>query len=309
MYHGYDELLGDSAVDAVVISLPNFLHFPASLAALQAGKHVLCEKPPTLNVAEVESLRDEARTRGLTYAFSRQMRFNSEMLGARRAIAEGRLGHIYHARAQWLRARGIPLGLGGWFTEKSRAGGGAMIDIGIHALDAAWFLVGCPKPLSVTAQTGAYFASTVPEGIRFDVDDSGFAFLRFAGGLSLHLEVSWAINLAAENGAHDIMNTVLHGDLATLQINPPGIFILDPTDGKTMRMTPTLSEQETLLQKSEPPGSDFGRQMADFSNAVRNGTPPTNNVDQAVDLMKMLMAIYESSASGKEVRFMDPVKT
>ena len=296
MYRGYDELLADPNVDAVVISLPNFLHFPATLAALQAGKHVLCEKPPTLNLAEIETIRDEVRARQLTYAFGRQMRFGAEMLAAKHAVEQGRLGAIYYARAQWIRSRGIPLGVGGWFTEKSRAGGGAMIDIGVHALDAAWFLAGCPKPISVSAQTGAHFASTLPADVRFDVDDSGFAFLRFEGGLAIHLETSWAMNLP-EVGVTDVMNTTLFGEAATLQVKPSAIYTLDPANGKTMRQEPLVDEE------SELNGNHFSRQMADFLRAVRTGTPPTNNIDQAVELMRMLMAIYESGSLGREVRF------
>ena len=303
MYRSYDDLLADPAVEAVVISLPNFLHFPATLAALQAGKHVLCEKPPTLNLAEIQTIRDEVRARGLTYAFGRQMRFDTTMLAAKRAVEAGRLGHIYYAKTQWLRARGIPLGVGGWFTDKARAGGGAMIDIGVHALDSAWFLAGCPKPISVTAQTGAYFASTLPETTRFDVDDSGFAFLRFAGGLAIQLDVSWAMNLTT-TGITDHLNTVLFGEAATLQTSPAAIFTLDPADGETMQQRALIPDEDPA--RADLPGDNFRRQMNDFLMAARNGTPPINNVDQAVELMRMLMAIYQSGATGREVRFDEP---
>jgi predicted dehydrogenase len=147
VYRDYGTLLGDPQVDAVVICLPNFLHFPATLAALEAGKHVLCEKPPTLNGAEMKVLQEEAEKRNLTYFFSRQFRFTPAMRTARELIAAGRLGTIYHARATFVRSRGIPAWGGGWFTEKKRSGGGALIDIGIHALDTAWFLMGTPRPL------------------------------------------------------------------------------------------------------------------------------------------------------------------
>src|SRR5438876_10874155 len=86
----YHELLQDRCVDAVIICLPNFLHFPASLAALEAGKHVLCEKPPTLNAAEMKFLREEATQRSLVYYFSRQFRFSPAMRAANMAIADDR---------------------------------------------------------------------------------------------------------------------------------------------------------------------------------------------------------------------------
>lgn len=95
VYSDYADLLGDAALDAVVICLPNHLHFPATLAALRAGKHVLCEKPPTLNGAEMHVLREEAEKRALVYYFSRQFRFTPSMQRARELIAEGELGRIY----------------------------------------------------------------------------------------------------------------------------------------------------------------------------------------------------------------------
>ena len=97
-YQDYKDLLHDRAVDAVIICLPNFLHFPVSLAALEAGKHVLCEKPPTLNSGEMKVLREESAKRKLVYSFSRQFRFTPPMRTAKRAIEEGRLGRIYHAQ-------------------------------------------------------------------------------------------------------------------------------------------------------------------------------------------------------------------
>src|SRR4029077_13107382 len=121
-------------------------------AALEAGKHVLCEKPPTLNAAEMKMLRNEETRRRLIYCFGRQFRFSTSMRAARALVQEGRLGKIYYAKGTFIRSRGIPVGVGNWFTEKKRAGGGALIDIGVHALDAVWYLMGTPRPVSVAAQ-------------------------------------------------------------------------------------------------------------------------------------------------------------
>ena len=105
LFADYDELLADPALQAVVISLPNSLHFPTTLKALQAGKHVLCEKPPTLNAEQMRQLRNEADSRGLIYFFGRQMRFSGSVQAARRAVAERRLGEIYFAKTMWVRSR------------------------------------------------------------------------------------------------------------------------------------------------------------------------------------------------------------
>ena len=107
VFGDYHELLQDPAIDAVIICLPNFLHFPASLAALEAGKHVLCEKPPTMNAGEMKVLREEATRRNLIYCFSRQFRFTPSMRAAKKAVEDGRLGKIYHAKATFVRTRGF----------------------------------------------------------------------------------------------------------------------------------------------------------------------------------------------------------
>src|SRR5438309_1055450 len=168
-FEDYQELLRDRDLDAAIICLPNFLHFPASLAALEAGKHVFCEKPPTMNAAEMKVLRDEAEKRGLIYFFGRQFRFTPAVRTARDIIAEGRLGKIYRARASWIRSRGIPAGIGLWFTDKKRSGGGALIDIGVHALDTAWYLMGAPRPVSISAKVFRNFAHLVEVPV-FDVE-------------------------------------------------------------------------------------------------------------------------------------------
>ncbi len=295
VYSRYEEMLADPQVEAVVVSLPNFLHASATMSALQAGKHVLCEKPPTMNVAEMEAIRSAATARGLIYAFSRQSRFNNKMLAAKRLVEEGLLGKVYFAKAERVRSRGIPVGVGGWFTEKSKAGGGAMIDIGVHAIDAAWYLAGCPEPLSVSAQVSANFRGQVPSGVTFDVEDSGFAMLRFAGGLVVHLEVTWAGNMTdavpkSTWAGHELENTTLYGDQATLSLNPTVLYTMQE------------KERKVTAVQTGPETNGFDNQMADFLRAVRTGGKPVNNADQAVSLMKMLMAIYESSDTGAEVR-------
>src|SRR5690606_14784515 len=143
----------DPKVEAVVIGLPNYLHFPATMSALRAGKHVLCEKPPTLSAPEMRQVKALADANNLVYFFGRQSRFDGKPVAARRLVDNGALGRIYLARAVFIRARGIPVGIGGWFLDRSKAGGGALIDIGVHAIDTAWYLMGCPRPLTVTGQT------------------------------------------------------------------------------------------------------------------------------------------------------------
>lgn len=292
-YSDYKDLLGDARIDAVIICLPNFLHFPATLAALEAGKHVLCEKPPTLNAAEMVVLKEEAERRELTYFFSRQFRFTPEMRLAKELVATGRLGKIYHARATFIRSRGIPGWGGGWFTEKKRSGGGALIDIGIHALDSAWFLMGTPRPLSVTAQVFRNFEHLVQVPV-FDVEDAAYAFIRFENGAAVQLEASWAGNLPddippREVFGRELNNCTIYGTRATIRLKPLTLF---------------EDEAGTVVDRPLKPrekGDSFALQMENFLAAILDKTEPTNNARQAVYLMEMLDAIYHSSSIGREV--------
>lgn len=313
VYIDYEDLLENPDVDAVVVCLPNFLHFPVTRAALDQGKHVLCEKPPTMTLKEMEELAELAGTNNLVYSFSRQMRFGHQISKARDLVQEGRLGNVYYARTAWMRPRGIPMGgLRGWFVDREKAGGGAVIDIGIHALDNAWYVLGCPKPLSVSAQVGRYFGHLVPDEQTFDVDDTGFAFIRFEGGLVLHLETSWAANLPAswlpspdhpERFVVDrgklFFSTLILGDQGGLRYSPQGTPPLTLASGPGKEITdetfPDLTQQDERLL------TFFGRQMEDFVNAVLHQETPINSMTQALDLMRVLDAIYESSANGREV--------
>ena len=295
VYSDYDKMLADPEIDAVIISLPNFLHYSATLAALRAGKHVLCEKPPTLMVPEIRHVREEVEATGLTYFFGRQSRFSSKLLAAKKLVEAGRLGHVYFAKAERVRSRGIPAWGGGWFLEKARSGGGAMIDIGIHALDAAWYLLGCPKPLTVSAQVNSRFEHLVPAGVRYDVEDTGFAFIRFEGDTVMQLEVAWAANVTdavpdSPWAGHELENTTLYGDKGTLRCEPATFFTFEGTERKE---EPLSLDQEV---------NAFETQLTHFAAAVRTGETPTNGIDQAVELMEMLTSIYRSSAIHKEIQ-------
>ncbi|MBV9009197.1 MAG: Gfo/Idh/MocA family oxidoreductase [Verrucomicrobia bacterium] len=290
----YHELLADGEIDAVIICLPNFLHFPASLAALEAGKHVLCEKPPTLNAAEMKVLRDAAAKRNLVYFFGRQFRFAPALRTAREIISEGKLGTIYRARATWVRSRGIPPGVDSWFTDKKRSGGGALIDIGVHALDSAWFLMGTPRPVSISAKVFRNFAHFVNAPV-FNVEDEAHAFIRFANGSIIELETSWAANLTDDTPVgpewvgRESNNCVLFGTKATLRLRPFTLF--EDQNGKLV----------TVPLQSEYTDNSFEMQLRNFADAIRGDAAPINNAEQAFQLMEMIDGIYASSELGREV--------
>ena len=293
-YGDFHELLQDRHVDAAIICLPNFLHFPASLAALEAGKHVLCEKPPTLNAAEMKVLREEAAKRKLIYFFSRQFRFTPAMRAAKAAVEEGRLGKIYHAKATFVRSRGIPVGIGNWFTEKKRSGGGALIDIGVHALDSVWYLMGTPRPVAVSAQVFRNFDHLVDVSV-FDVEDAAYAFIRFENGAVVQLETSWAGNLTDDIPprkyfGRELVNSIVFGTKGSVRLSPLALF--EDQNG-------ALVDVPLEAKDDEPNG--FELQLRNFIESICGGSEPVNNADQAVALMEMIDGIYASSELGREV--------
>src|SRR6202790_4126579 len=293
-YRDYHELLQDRHVDGVIICLPNFLHFPASLAAIEAGKHVLCEKPPTMNAAEMKVLREEAAKRKLIYFFSRQGRFSPAMRAAKAAVEQGRLGRIYHAKATFVRSRGIPVGIGDWFTEKKRSGGGALIDIGIHALDSVWYLMGTSRPVSVSGQVFRNFAHLVKAPI-FDVEDAAYAFIRFENDAIMQLETSWAGNLSDDVPprkyfGQELINSMVFGPKGTVRLNPLTLF--EDQNGELVTMP--------LAAKEDEPNG-FELQLRNFVGSINGESEPVNHADQAVALMEMIDGIYASSSAGREV--------
>lgn len=247
-----------------------------------------------MNAPEMKTLRDEAAKRGLVYFFGRQFRFTPAVRKARELIAAGRLGKIYRARATWIRSRGIPAGIGAWFTDRQRSGGGALIDIGVHALDTAWFLMGTPRPVSITGKVFRNFAHLVNVPV-FDVEDEAHAFIRFADDTMVELEASWAANLTDDTPlgqawvGRESNNCVLFGTKASLRLHPLTLF-----EDRAGRL-------ETVPVRPSDDANSFELQMRNFADAISGRAPALNSAEQAFQLMEMIDGIYASSAQGREI--------
>jgi predicted dehydrogenase len=247
-----------------------------------------------MNAAEMKVLRDEAARRNLIYFFGRQFRFTPALRTAREIIAQGKLGKIYRARATWVRSRGIPPGVGSWFTDRKRSGGGALIDIGVHALDTAWFLMGTPRPVSISGKVFRNFAH-LAQAPTFDVEDEAHAFIRFQNDAIIELETCWASNLTDDTPigpawvGRESNNCVLFGTKGTLRLKPLTLF--EDQNGKL----------ETVPTESAYTENSFEMQLRNFAGAVRGQNEPMNNAEQAFELMEMIDGIYASSELGREV--------
>ncbi|MGQ9631223.1 MAG: Gfo/Idh/MocA family protein [bacterium] len=297
-FKDYRDILKISDVDAVSVCTPNFLHCEMTVAALRAGKHVLCEKPMAMNAREGQKMCDEAKRAGKILMMGFCNRFRPESMALKKLIESGRLGEIYHSQVFAMRRRGIP-GLGSWFTTKSKSGGGPLIDIGVHMLDLTLWLIGWPKPKRVSATTYSKFGGRddytcigmwgIPEpGGPFDVEDYVSAFIRFENNTTMHLECSWAANIGS-----DRMGSTILGDEggADISLGKP-LQLYGQSDGFLTDTTPHYPTAGINIYHEE---------AAHFVECVREGKEPMATGPQGLIVQKVIDAIYRSSEEGREV--------
>lgn len=301
-YRDWQELVADGDLDVVSVAVPTFLHAPIAVGALDAGIHVLSEKPIARTAAEAQSMVDAAHRSGrvLEVAFNHRRRGDIEALKA--AIDEGRIGRPYHARAIWLRRSGIPA-LGSWFTNREMAGGGPLIDIGVHVLDYALHLFGEPRVTAVSAVThselgirgrGGAAGGKQQVGSAYEVEDLASLLLRLEGGGSIVLETSWA----AYRPAGDEFGITLYGteggaDLRVVDYAPAGELTLFTGDG----------EESADVQVTADPGRGHLAVVETFLEHVAD-EPNWSHWDGslALDRARVIDAAYESASRGAEVR-------
>lgn len=289
------ELATDSSVDAVSICLPNHLHLPVALAALKAKKHVVVETPPAMSTGEAKKLANAAGRAGKVLLYAFQRRFGGAEQAARQAIEKGYAGDVYHVRAAWMRTRGIPVGSStsgatGWYADKSKSGGGALVDLGTQMLDLGLDLLGRPRCTSVLAATHDRFRGAAAPGAVFDVEDTFFALLRFEGGRSMELSATWAINQPPHQ-----QGTVcrVHGDKGAIDVytrQGPVLY---------RNFSPRGEAKETLMKL--PKLVHYPAMMRHLRECIAGRAAPAAGGDTGLQLMQLVEAIYKSAATGKAV--------
>jgi predicted dehydrogenase len=202
VFRDYRDLVAMEELDIVSVAVPTYLHARMTIAALEAGKHVLCEKPMAAKLAEAEAMVRAAKRAKRRLMINMSYRFNRLQQEVHRRIEAGELGEIYYAKSHYTRRKGIPLGASAWFVQKRRAAGGASVDLGVHAFDLVWWLMGCPKPTWVV---GGVYSELLPErtarqGIKGDVDDLAAAMVKFDTGQLIFFEASWDGHQAGHEG-------------------------------------------------------------------------------------------------------------
>ena len=298
-YADFNELVRDPDVDAVDIVAPNSLHARIAIAALSAGKPVFCEKPPALNAEETQEMNRAASASGKSLMFGFLFRFSEKMRLVRELVGSGRLGDILYVKAGVLRRCGSP---GGWFTSRHMAGGGPLMDVGVHLIDLAAFLMGEPRPLSVYGKTFTGIGgresvlnaprgwkSSMKAGFAYDVEDMAAGFVNFSNGACLSIEAS--------NSSHikdDMMYLELQGTRGGITVEP----VLELHTELEHRLVD--SRLRVNCDTFDYQGS-IDAEMSHFVDCVAGGARCESGAESGLAVMKIIDALYSSAESGVAV--------
>lgn len=297
-YADYRQVLADPDIDAVSVCTWNNSHAEISIAALRAGKHVLCEKPLCKTVEEALAVKAAAKESGKTLQVGYVRRFGMNAQVLKQFVDAGDLGEIYYAKASCLRRLGNP---GGWFADIERSGGGPLIDLGVHVIDIAWYMMGKPKVKSVTGNTYKRLGNrgnirhlshykAADAGGPNTVEDLANALIRFENGASLFVDVSFALH-----AQEDHISVKLYGDRGGAELEP--------------KLAIATEKHDTMLNihpQIDAPTFDFANgfqnEIDHFIDCCQGRAETICPVEDGVEMMKMLSAIYESGAKGAEIR-------
>ena len=295
VFTDYKTMLAEGEINAVSVCTPNALHAEVALASLEAGKHVLCEKPmaDTLdNAQRIVEAADRGKAKGQIFMMGMNNRFRGDTQLLKAMVSGGDLGDIYFAKCGWIRRNGIP-GLGGWFTTKKMSGGGPLIDIGVHVLDLTMYLMGNPVPVSASGSTYAKFG---PRGrgsgtwgfadvkaVTYDVEDLAAGIVKFSNGATLMLEASWASYIK-----HDLFYSSILGTEGGADLDPLMVY-------KDMAGAPVN------IHPQAPNINGHEAEIKHFVECIAEGKEPIPTAEQGLHILQILDAIYRSADSGREV--------
>ncbi len=311
VYTDYNELLADPAIDVVHVLTPNVAHAPITVAAFEAGKHVMCEKPMAHTSADAQRMLDAWKKSGKKFTIGYQNRFRPEVQNLKRACEAGELGDIYYGKAHAVRRRAVPTW--GVFPNKALQGGGPLIDIGTHALDITLCCMDNYEPESVMgkvfyklghlpqATEGNEFGPWDPE--TYEVEDSAMGFIRMKNGALINLEAAWAINLRESKEA----STTLCGTLAGAEILSGMGYPVDQLIYNRGRngqlMEEHISAKGNVAYFEGASGEPGTLECKQWLEAILNDTEPLVRPEEALVVTKILEAIYNSDKAGKEIVF------
>lgn len=303
VYEDYKELLKDETIDVVHVLTPNREHSFITVDALEAGKHVMCEKPMAINTEEAQKMLDAAKRTGKKLTIGYQNRYRPDSWYLKRACDNGDLGEIYYAKAHAIRRRAVPTW--GVFLNEAEQGGGPLIDIGTHALDLTLWTMNNYEPKMVVGsvykklgdqrESGNAWGDWNPE--EFTVEDSAFGYIVMKDGATIVLESSWALNsLDVDEAKTSLCGTKAGADMKG------GLRINKVQYGKQVVENVNLEAGGVaFFDGGAANPEDIEARM--WIDAVKNDTDVVVKPEQAIVVTKILEAIYQSAREGKPVFF------
>lgn len=298
LYTDINEFLALEEMDAVSVCTWNNGHNPCTIAALKAGKHVLCEKPMAMSKEQAEEMKRVADENGKLLMIGFVRRHGNDCAIVKDFIDKGDLGDLYYAKATYLRRHGNP---GGWFGDKSRSGGGPLIDLGVHVIDLVRYLMGNPKPVSVYGVTfskllnrpniknnAGYVSVDANKNDVCDVEDMASALIRFDNGAVLSIEASFSLNIKEDEGKIELFGTKGGASLS------PELEIYNETNDYLTNLSfhTNTSMDFTVI---------FENEINNFIDSIQGRNKCIAPAQDGIDIMAILDAIYESAKTGHEV--------
>ena len=281
-YTSMDALIHDGEIDAIIIATPNYLHAPQSIQALAAGIHVMVEKPMALNATEARQMHQAASASGAQLMVAHCWRFDQDVLWLKQRMPA--LGRVVRTTGYGIHTHWGPRG---WFTQKQFAGGGALADMGIHAIDTVRFLLGDPHPVSVYAKIGTHYGD-------YDVDDTGLLLIEWSNGTASVIESGWwQPHMDGPEAATKVYGTTGFG-----QIFPTRTFI--PNSDRTDTI---ISEAGLPFpRQAHCPQELYDSQLGYFVDCVRRGITPNPGAAEGIVNMQIVDAAFASAQRGDVVR-------
>lgn len=292
-YTDYKEMLKKAKPDLVTIALPNFLHAKVAIEAMKAGANVLGEKPMAMTTKEAIKMRDTAEKLGKKLGINLSYRFTPQARALKDMADQGFLGDPYHAFSKWTRLDGFPR-FGGWFGQHEFSGGGPLIDLGVHRIDLALWLMGSPQPVTVSGM--AHKQIGVPRAkkqkLKFDVEDFATGFVRFDNGASLVFEISWG---NFQQKKEDMYTKVTGTKGALIHHNPGDQYDFSAeyiTEEAGHVVSGTITETRGELRDS----------YAEMVHCIIDDRPFLASPEDGIHIQQILDGLYKSAKLGREVK-------
>ncbi|WP_027955565.1 Gfo/Idh/MocA family protein [Halobacillus kuroshimensis] len=306
LYKNYQDLLQDESIDMIFICTPNCFHSEMTVASLEAGKHVMCEKPMAINTKEAKRMLEVSEKTGKKLTIGYQNRFRKDSLLLKKACDHGDLGEIYAAKAHAVRRRGVPTW--GVFMNKELQGGGSLIDIGTHALDLALWCMNNYEVDSVTGVTfnklkdqnqANLFGPWDPE--TFDVEESALAFIKMKNGSVIHLESAWALHTLDDREAMTTLSGTKGG--AVMQRNKAAnrdeLIFHGDMYGELYEKT--IDNHSSIAYTPSSLITDADKEIGQWIDALIEEKDPVVTPYQAYVVTKIIDAVYRSAETGETI--------